>query len=136
LLLDPTGHGQNYLRILVRAAVDPAIGLPRLATASYQEVSRKFHSIVARALPDLPPNVISFRMGLGLEVGIHGLAGIDRILRRPDRSIDPDALEILLQHLTDYLVGGLAAPMGARDAAQRRRARRGRSAPSPVATAH
>ncbi len=109
LLTDASGAGRNYVHLMVRAANDPAIGPPLLRTPSYQDVARRFFAIATRALPDVPPPVVVFRMRLGLALGIHALGDIDRFLRQPDGSIDAGTLDLFVDHLIDYLVGGLTA---------------------------
>jgi hypothetical protein len=67
--------------------------------------------MIHRALPHVPMTVLTERIGFGFDVGMLAPMRIDRTARRPDGSIDRDALEVFAARLVDYVVGALSSPV-------------------------
>jgi AcrR family transcriptional regulator len=111
MLLDDAGGSANYVRFLARAAADPTVRISELATESFNYVFMTALGMIHRALPHVPMTVLTERIGFGFDVGMLAPMRIDRTARRPDGSIDRDALEVFAARLVDYVVGALSSPV-------------------------
>lgn len=111
MLLDDAGGGANYVRFLARAASDPTVRLSELATESFNYVFMLALGMIHRALPHVPMAVLTERIGFGFDIGMLAPMRIDRTARRPDSSIDHNAVEVFAARLVDYVAGALASPV-------------------------
>ena len=113
LARDPARGGSNFLRLLGRAYADPAPFIRQFLSAQYAVMIDRFKTAFARALPELPPRELSWRLHFLMGALSYTLAGTD-VLKligelHPEDGIDDDRL---LQRLAPFLLAGLTAPFG------------------------
>ena len=118
LARDPARGGNNFLRLLGRAYADPAPFIRQFLSDQYAVMIARFKTAFGRALPELPPRELSWRLHFIMGALSYTLAGTD-VLKlieelRPDETADDEGL---LQRLAPFLLAGLTAPLGDLDAA-------------------
>jgi AcrR family transcriptional regulator len=113
LARDPERGGNNFLRVLGRAYADPAPFIRQFLSDQYAVMIARFKAAFGRALPELPPRELSWRLHFIMGALSYTLAGTD-VLKlieelRPDEHAND---ERLLQRLAPFLLAGLTAPLG------------------------
>ncbi len=112
LARDPARGGKNFLRLLGRAYADPAPFIRRLLSAQYASMIARFKIAFGRALPQLPPKELSWRLHFIMGALSYTLAGTDALKLiaelAPSESADD---EMLLRRLAPFLLAGLQSPM-------------------------
>jgi AcrR family transcriptional regulator len=113
LARDPERGGSNFLRLLGRAYADPAPFLRQFLSDQYAVMIARFKAAFGRALPELPPRELSWRLHFIMGALSYTLAGTD-VLKLIDelRPDDGDNDERLLRRLAPFLLAGLTAPLG------------------------
>ncbi|MFN8644017.1 MAG: TetR family transcriptional regulator [Candidatus Binatia bacterium] len=119
LLADPSGAGARYAMILVRAGTDPSVRLETLVPASFYESLGQMHALCCAALPHLPPELVLRRLTFGFDLTVSAVVTLDRLAGGAP-ALAPTDVAAFGAQLIDYVVAGLAAPVGdaARVAAQ------------------
>jgi len=116
LARDPERGGSNFLRLLGRAYADPAPFLRQFLSAQYAVMIDRFKAAFSRALPELPPRELSWRLHFLMGALSYTLAGTDVLkLIGELHPEDGDDDERLLRRLAPFLLAGLMAPLGALD---------------------
>lgn len=112
LARDPRRGGTNFLRLLGRAYADPSPFVRRFLSQQYAEMIGRFKAAFGRALPDLPPRELSWRLHFMMGALSYTLAGTDALKMiealAPGESAND---ELLLRRLAPFLLGGLTAPL-------------------------
>jgi AcrR family transcriptional regulator len=104
--------GVDFLRLLGRAYVDPSPELRAFLSERYAPAIARFKDAFARALPDVGPRELTWRLHFMLGALAYTLAGADAwklidALAPADTSND----ELLLRRLAPFLIAGLQAPL-------------------------
>ncbi len=102
--------GPDAVRFLSRLVSenDPEIAV--LVNAMFAPFWRRLDRALARTLPDLPAPVRRLRlMFISVNV-LHGMAEVGWLTRSPLGNLGHFDSDELLDHLVDYLIGGLQAP--------------------------
>lgn len=113
LARDRERGGGNFLRLLGRAYADPAPFIRRFLSAQYAEMIGRFKAAFGRALPQLPPRELSWRLHFLMGALSYTLAGTDALkliaeIAPGDRG---GSDELLLARLAPFLLAGLTAPL-------------------------
>lgn len=113
LARDPERGGSNFLRLLGRAYADPAPFIRQFLSDEYAVMIGRFKAAFGRALPELPPRELSWRLHFIMGALSYTLAGTD-VLKligelQPEEGASDDRL---LQRLSPFLLAGLTAPLG------------------------
>jgi AcrR family transcriptional regulator len=117
---DPARGGSNFLRLLGRAYADPAPFIRRFLAEQYADVIRRFKAAFARALPELPPRELTWRLHFIMGALSYTLAGTDALkLIAELNPVDAGNDELLLRRLAPFLLAGLTAPLPDLDAVAR-----------------
>src|SRR5258708_1806514 len=74
---NPERGGNNFLRLLGRAYADPARFIRQFLSDQYAVMIARFKAAFARALPDLPPRELSWRLHFIMGALSYTLAGTD-----------------------------------------------------------
>jgi AcrR family transcriptional regulator len=107
---DPARGGQDFLRLLGRAYVDPSPTLRTFLEERYASVTSRFREAFSRALPRLPKRELSWRLHFVLGALSYTMARTDAWnLIGSIRSDDEDD-EHLLARLVPFVLAGLQAP--------------------------
>ena len=112
LARDRKRGGTDFLRLLGRAYVDPSPELRAFLSERYAPSITRFKDAFARALPQIAPRELTWRLHFMLGALAYTLAGTDAwnlidALAQPDASND----ELLLRRLAPFLIAGLQAPL-------------------------
>ncbi len=104
--------GADFLRLLGRAYVDPAPELRAFLSERYAPSIARFKDAFARALPQVAPRELTWRLHFMLGALAYTLAGADAwkliAALTPVESADD---ELLLRRLAPFLAAGLKAPL-------------------------
>ncbi len=120
LARDPARGGKNFLRLLGRAYADPAPFIRQFLSAQYAVMIARFKAAFARALPELPPKELSWRLHFIMGALSYTLAGTDALkLIAELTSTDAGNDEMLLRRLAPFLLAGLQSPLPDASAAGR-----------------
>jgi AcrR family transcriptional regulator len=114
LARDPERGGANFLRLLGRAYADPAPFIRQFLSEQYAQMIGRFKEAFARALPDLPPRELSWRLHFMMGALSYTLAGTDAMkliaeITSGEPAADND--ELLLRRLAPFLLAGLTSPL-------------------------
>lgn len=101
---EPDGPGRAYVRFL--AALQASESSERIARAFAPQYAR-LAPVLARALPDVAPSVLAFRLDLVSTVMLETLADPDRALRHWQGAAVP-SYDALVDQLLDVITGALA----------------------------
>jgi len=115
LARDPKRGGVDFLRLLGRAYVDPSPQLRAFLSERYAPSIARFKDAFARALPDIAPRELSWRLHFMLGALAYTLAGTDawRLIAAlsQDETAKPTDDQLLLRRLAPFLIAGLQAPL-------------------------
>lgn len=104
--------GARFIRLLGRTHAEPGPEVHDFLPLLYQEVKQRYHTALARALPDLSPQELSWRVHFVIGTIAFTLAGTDALeMIESCRYCDPSDLEGIIQRLVPFLKGGLTAPV-------------------------
>lgn len=109
---DPARGGKNFLRLLGRAYADPAPFIRRFLSEQYGVTIARFKAAFARALPQLPPRELSWRLHFIMGALSYTLAGTDAL--KLIAELNPHETgndDVLLRRLAPFLLAGLTAPL-------------------------
>ena len=112
LARDRERGGKNFLRLLGRAYADPAPFIRHFLSGQYAVMIARFKTAFARALPELPPKELSWRLHFIMGALSYTLAGTDAL--RLIAELTPAETgndEALLQRLAPFLLAGLQSPV-------------------------
>src|SRR5262245_7016061 len=104
--------GVDFLRLLGRAYVDPAPDLRAFLSERYAPAIVRFKDAFARALPQVHPRELTWRLHFMLGALAYTLAGADA-WKLIDALNPADAADdaLLLRRLAPFLIAGLQAPL-------------------------
>ena len=112
LARDRERGGKNFLRLLGRAYADPAPFIRQFLSEQYAVMIARFKSAFARALPELPPKELSWRLHFIMGALSYTLAGTDALKLIAELTPAESANdEMLLRRLAPFLLAGLQMPM-------------------------
>ncbi|NUU23260.1 MAG: hypothetical protein HOV68_17375, partial [Streptomycetaceae bacterium] len=103
---DRRGGGHHYLGFLVAVAEHPTS--MHLITDEVDPLTARYLSVLERALPEVPHEVVLFRFGVAKDL-------VNRVLRQGAvrewlRRHASDDEKVLFDQLVDFLVGAFAGP--------------------------
>jgi len=120
LARDRERGGKNFLRLLGRAYADPAPFIRQFLSAQYAVMIIRFKAAFARALPELPPKELSWRLHFIMGALSYTLAGTDALKLIAELTpADSGNDEMLLRRLAPFLLAGLQSPLPEASAAGR-----------------
>ena len=112
LARDPARGGKDFLRLLGRAYADPAPFIRHFLGQQYGETIARFKAAFSRALPQLPPRELSWRLHFIMGALSYTLAGTDALKLIAELNPHETANdEVLLRRLAPFLLAGLTAPL-------------------------
>jgi len=108
---DPLGGGALLLRLLGRAFSEPADSMREILPAQYREVVVRFKEALARALPDIPDQELTWRMHFMFGALSYTMAGNDALKLIATCNLEGvDEPEAIIRQLVPFLAAGLQAP--------------------------
>ena len=113
LVEDAKGGGRNFTRLLGRTYTEPAKPVRQLIGQIYAPVMDRFKKALARALPQMLPEELVWRMHFMFGTFAYTIAATDTVQLiagcKPEDRYDARLLE---DRLTAFLNAGLNAPLG------------------------
>ena len=120
LARDPERGGKDFLRLLGRAYADPAPFIRQFLSAQYAVMIAHFKAAFARALPEMPPKELSWRLHFIMGALSYTLAGTDALKLIAELTpAESGNDELLLRRLAPFLLAGLQSPLPETSAAGR-----------------
>lgn len=102
--------GGDAVRFLARIVSEEDAEIAAMVNGVYAPFLRRLDNALAGALPDLPAPVRKLRLMFITSNVIHGVAEAGWLTHTPVGDLSQFDEEALLDHLVDYLVGGMRAP--------------------------
>jgi AcrR family transcriptional regulator len=112
--------GLAFCRLQARLHNEPEDMAFRLRREVYDVSTKRYIKALERALPDIDPADISFRMMFVIGTYLYMLAGVDRINDLSDQRFTADDVDELVTRMVAFLVGGIKAPNSFAAPARRR----------------
>ena len=120
LARDRKRGGKDFLRLLGRAYADPAPFIRHFLSGQYAVMIARFKAAFARALPELPPKELSWRLHFIMGALSYTLAGTDALKLIAELTpAESGNDELLLRRLAPFLLAGLQSPLPETSAAGR-----------------
>jgi AcrR family transcriptional regulator len=101
--------GLAFCRLQARLHNEPEEMAFRLRRDVYDVSTKRYIAALERALPDVDPADVSFRMMFLIGTYLYMLADVDRLDELSDHRFDATDLDELVTRMVDFLVGGLRA---------------------------
>jgi AcrR family transcriptional regulator len=99
-----------FFRLMGRCMSEPDYRIPESAIPQFQEVVDRFSATLTRTLPELPPDLILWRLYFTVGTLVQSLMHVDALNAiSKGRSGNPP-LDEILHRIIDYCVGGFTAP--------------------------
>lgn len=109
--MDPKQGGTNFIKLLGRTHAEPGPDVHDFLPPMYDEVKNRYRDALAKALPDLSPEELSWRVHFVIGAIAFTLAGTDALeMIESCRYCDPTDIQGIVQYLLPFLKGGLSAP--------------------------
>ena len=112
LIEDAKGGGRNFIRLLGRTYTEPAKTIRALIGQMYAPAMQRYKAALERALPQMPPDELVWRMHFMFGTLAYTLAATDTVQLiagcKPEDRYDARLLE---KRLTAFLAAGLNAPL-------------------------
>ena len=112
LVEDAKGGGRNFTRLLGRTYTEPAKAIRALIGQMYAPTMERYKAALERALPQMPPEELVWRMHFMFGTLAYTLAATDTVQLiagcKPEDRYDARLLE---ERLTAFLAAGLTAPL-------------------------
>ena len=115
-----TGEAAALRKLMGRVLVDPGVQIERVLEEQFHEVALHFVSAFRRALPQLPPEELFWRIHFSIGAMASVLTGAPFLKIASGGRLDTSDVDGVVQRLVAYITGGLRAPL-----ASGRRRRRG-----------
>jgi AcrR family transcriptional regulator len=112
LAREPRRGGKDFLRLLGRAYVDPSPVLRAFLSERYAPSIARFKDAFGRALPQLAPRELTWRLHFMMGALAYTLAGADawKLIAALSPADGPND-QLLLRRLAPFLIAGLQAPL-------------------------
>ncbi len=108
---DSAGAGVTFGTVMGRVYLERNAKLQHLIVAQLQGVIRRFAGALRRALPDLPPEELYWRMFFTMGTVSHTLAAPGMLALISDGACDPSDPDATLRRLTTFIVAAFRAPL-------------------------
>ena len=112
LIEDAKGGGRNFIRLLGRTYTEPAKTIRALIGQMYAPAMQRYKAALERALPQMPPDELVWRMHFMFGTLAYTLAATDTVqLIAGCKPEDRHDARLLEERLTAFLAAGLHAPL-------------------------
>lgn len=111
-----TGSGQLFRSLAGRLMTEPRY-MELVFSELFAEVDQRFETLIARALPDLPPDVRAWRKFMATGSMVFVLREQDLIAKVSDGLCDTADVELTIRRLVQFMSAGLKAPVAETEAA-------------------
>jgi AcrR family transcriptional regulator len=112
LIEDAKGGGRNFIRLLGRTYTEPAKTIRALIGQMYAPAMQRYKAALERAMPQMPPDELVWRMHFMFGTLAYTLAATDTVqLIAGCKPEDRHDARLLEDRLTAFLAAGLTAPL-------------------------
>ena len=112
LIEDAKGGGRNFIRLLGRTYTEPAKPIRALIGQMYAPAMQRYKAALERAMPQMPPDELVWRMHFMFGTLAYTLAATDTVqLIAGCKPEDRHDARLLEDRLTAFLAAGLNAPL-------------------------
>ena len=108
---DPSTGGPAFLRLMGRIYTEPG-EFWKPVIAQFEEVKNRFGAVLRRALPDLPPVELFWRMHFLVGAMCHTMVDTYRLEVISGGLCDPTDVDGTIDRLVGFVAAGLRAPVG------------------------
>lgn len=109
--MNPKQGGVNFIKLLGRTHAEPGPEVHDFLPRLYDDVKNRYRGALARTLPDLSQEELSWRVHFVIGTIAFTLAGTDALeMIESCHYCDPADIEGIIQRLLPFLKGGLMAP--------------------------
>ena len=102
--------GEAFVRLQARLHTEPQERAFRLRREVYDPSTRRYIAALRRALPEVDPQEVSWRMVFAIGAYLYMLSDVDRLNDFSEVTLPRDDSEALLQHLVRFIEGGMTVP--------------------------
>ena len=117
--LDSRRGGQFFMRLLGRTYAEPGEAALGILREQFEQTVRRFSEALGRALPELPPAEVLWRVHFAIGSMAHTMVGAHKLQALSNGLCDPADVEAIVERLVAFLSAGMRADL-------RPRARAGR----------
>lgn len=109
--MNPGQGGTNFIQLLGRTHAEPGPEVHDFLPPMYEEVKKRYRRALAKALPELSQEELSWRVHFVIGAIAFTLAGTDALeMIESCRYCDSADIEGIIHYLLPFLKGGLRAP--------------------------
>jgi AcrR family transcriptional regulator len=110
LKMPRTRATRNFLRIHARLHMEPEEFALDLRRRAYNEMTRAYAKALNQVLPHMPLKTIYWRLILQVGAILYAMSDTHRIDELSEGRCNPENIEELVAHITDFVCGGMTAP--------------------------
>ncbi len=103
----------SFGRLVGRMYSDPSDAFARIFREEFADVRLRFTTAFQRAMPELPPEEMYWRLHFVIAVVAHTLGGLHQIRTISDGACDISDRRAILERLVAFLAAGFRAPLAA-----------------------
>lgn len=107
-------HGSTFGRLLGRMYLDPGDLFERIFREQFGAARVRFVAAFRRALPELPPEELFWRVHFLIGALAHTMAGLHHLKVISDGLCDPSDSEATVERLISFLAAGFRSPVPAK----------------------
>jgi len=107
---NPAFGGEVFMRLLGQALSRPPSTIREMFIQQFREVFVRFSAALRQALPDLPPDELTWRFLFMVGSMAHTMAMSYDIQRMSSGRCDPDDVEGTIRRLVPFVCAGLSSP--------------------------
>jgi AcrR family transcriptional regulator len=104
---------RNFGRLVGRMYSDPSDTFARIFRQEFNEVRIRFTAAFQRAMPELPPEEMYWRLHFIIAVVAHTLGGLHQVRTISDGACDIKDKQAILERMVAFLSAGFRAPLAA-----------------------
>jgi len=102
-------HAHEFVPLIGRIYVEPGEFAERLYTQQFEHMRERFFPVLERALPDLPPGELAWRVHFAIGALAHTMAGSKILEMMSHGRCDISNVEGTLARLKAFVIAGLTA---------------------------
>lgn len=105
-------RGSQLMRMCGRIYAEQSAAVQETFEDLFREVAQKFRAAFARALPELPPAEVAWRVHFAIGAMVHTLTGSEKIKRFTDGACDTADTDALVERIVRFCVAGMLTGVG------------------------
>lgn len=102
---------QLFFRLMGRCMSQPDYHVPETAIPKFREVVARFSAAASRTLPQIPPELVLWRLYFSVGTLLQSLMHLDALEAFSEGRSGKPSLDEILNRIVDYCIGGFEAPV-------------------------